>query len=80
MPRERIGLLLKKILIELRGLGGKADPKGLFSRVEATADLSDYERSPLTSGRLRWINEVSLYSSHAVHARYLERRRVIVGF
>jgi len=73
LPRERIAEMLRAVLIELKDLGGEAQPQELFRRVDSKLDLSNYERGALKSGKARWADSVGWYSVSCVHAGYLRK-------
>lgn len=74
VPLERVGQLMKVVLLELKNVGGEARIRDLLAKAEPKLNLSDYERAPYEkSGWIRWKAIVHFYSIDCVKAGYIRK-------
>jgi len=74
VPLERVGELMKGVLVELKSLGGEARVRDLLAAAEPKLNLSEYERAAYEkSGWIRWKAIVHFYSIDCVKAGYIRK-------
>jgi restriction system protein len=71
---DRIGEIMKAVLLELQAMGGEARLRDLFRATELKLALNDYERATLEkSGFIRWQSVVHFYSINFVKSGFLRK-------
>jgi restriction system protein len=71
---DRIGEMMKAVLIELRDAGGEAKSKDLLARAEGKLALSDYEKEIYQkTGYVRWQSIIHFYSIDCAKAGYIQK-------
>lgn len=74
VPLERVGELMKSVLLELKNLGGEARVRDLLAAAEPKLNLSEYERAAYEkSGWIRWKAIVHFYSIDCMKAGYIRK-------
>jgi hypothetical protein len=74
IPRERIGKILKLILIEIQNVGGEAHIRDIFPIVESELDLTDDELSTHEiTGQPNWKRKVYSSSNDCVKAEFITK-------
>ncbi len=74
MPIERIGQIVKAVLVELRDLEEPTRLRVLLELAEPKLSLTDHEKATLeVSGYIRWHTIVHFYSIDCVKAGYLTK-------
>lgn len=75
---ERLGEMMKAVLITLKEVGGEARLKQLLEQAESKLNLTDYEKANLEkSGYVRWHTYVHFYSIDCVKAGYIQKNNGI---
>lgn len=75
MSLERVGQIMKAILLELKAAGGEARMRDLWRLAEPKLDLSEYEKANYEkSGYIRWQSVVHFYSIDCVKAGYIQKQ------
>ncbi len=74
ISRDRIGEIMKTVLLELEAAGGEARVGALIKAAEPKLHLNDYERAVLEkSGFIRWHTVVYFYSIDFAKSGYLKK-------
>ena len=74
ISRERIGQILKAILIEIKNVGGEARVRDIFPIVELKLNLNEYELETLErSGHKRWRIRARFNSVMCTKAGYITK-------
>lgn len=71
---QRVGELMKGVLLELKNAGGEARVRDILAKAEPKLNLTEYEREPYEkSGLIRWKTIVHFYSIDCVKAGYIRK-------
>jgi restriction system protein len=74
MTQERVGQLMKLVLLELKAAGGVLGSGELLVRAEPKLELTDYEKAKYEkSGYVRWESVIHFYSIDCVKAGYIQK-------
>jgi restriction system protein len=74
MTQERVGQLMKLVLLELKAAGGVLGSGELLARAEPKLGLTDYEKAKYEkSGYIRWESVIHFYSIDCVKAGYIQK-------
>ncbi|MCI0416462.1 Mrr restriction system protein [bacterium] len=74
IPIERVGEIMKVVLLELKNAGSEMRLKDLFARAVPKLTLTDYEKEPYAkSGYIRWQAIIHFYSIDCVKAGYIQK-------
>ena len=74
VSHERIGEILKKILLELKRVGGEARIREVFAKVEPSLNLTKYEKEVYEkTGYIRWQSIIHFYSIACIKAGYITK-------
>jgi len=75
IPLERIGQIMRTVLLELKAAGGEARMRDLWRMAEPKLSLTDYEQATYEkSGYVRWHSIVHFYSIDCVKAGYIQKQ------
>ena len=75
MTLERVGEIMKGVLLELKAMGGEARSGDVLRRAGPKLNLNDHEKANYEkSGYVRWESVVHFYSIDCVKAGYIQKQ------